>query len=119
MNEARAAHGVGPLRHGACLTKAARAHSQDMLARGVFGHSNFVERMQRARVRGPHVGENLAWGIGSAVEANAIVAGWLASPLHRGNLLDPRFRRVGLGIATGQFVGRAGATLVTANFAGR
>ena len=119
MNEARAEQGVGPVRPSATLTRAARAHSADMLRTEVFGHYGFVERMQRFGVRGPYVGENLAWGVGDSAEADAIVAGWLASPAHRGNLLNPRFRFVGLGFATGSFNGRAGATLVTANFAGR
>jgi uncharacterized protein YkwD len=90
-----------------------------MVRKDVFGHYGFVDRMRRFGVRGPYVGENLAWGVGTSAEARAIVGGWLASPSHRGNLLNPRFRFVGLGFASGEFNGHAGATLVAANFAGR
>ncbi|TML65334.1 MAG: CAP domain-containing protein, partial [Actinobacteria bacterium] len=65
------------------------------------------------------VGENLAWGTGAYSAAKAIVQEWLASPEHRANLLRPGFRLVGVGSAVGTFVGRAGATVVTADFAGR
>lgn len=118
MNEARAEHGVGPLRSDAPLRRAARAHSVDMIRTEVFGHNRFVERLQRFGVRGPYVGENLAWGVGGSTEARAIVSSWLASPLHRANLLNARFQRVGLGFASGSFNGYSGATLLTANFAG-
>ena len=119
MNETRAAHGVGPLSADPKLRRAARAHSVDMVRTEVFGHYGFVQRMQRFGVRGPYVGENLAWGVGASAEARGIVNGWLASPSHRANLLNARFQRVGLGFASGSFNGHAGATLVTANFAGR
>ena len=119
MNEARAANGVAPLRPDARLRRAARAVSAELIRRDVVTHDGFVRRMQHAGVRGPYVGENLAWGVGASASASAIVQGWLASPAHRGNLLNPRFRRVGLGLVTGEFAGRTGATVVTANFAGR
>ena len=119
MNETRAEHGIGPLRADRTLRRAAQAHSADMVRTEVFGHYGFVQRMQRFGVRGPHVGENLAWGVGASTEAQAILQSWLGSPSHRANLLNPRFQRVGLGFATGSFNGHTGAMLVTANFAGR
>ena len=48
----------------------------------------------------------------------AIVSGWLASPGHRANLLRPGLNRIGLGALEGNFLGYAGATVVTADFAG-
>lgn len=119
MNETRAEHGVGPLRADRTLVRAARAHSVDMIRKSVFGHYGFVERMQRFGIRGPYIGENLAWGVGGSAEARAIVSSWLGSPSHRANLLNARFKLVGLGFASGSFNGHSGATLVTANFAGR
>jgi uncharacterized protein YkwD len=44
---------------------------------------------------------------------------WLASPGHRANLLRPGYDRIGLGLGAGSFHGIAGATVVTADFAGR
>ena len=119
MNDARAEHGVAPLRVDVRLRRAAAAHSGAMIRRGQFGHGGLARRMQQHGVKGPRIGENLAWGVGASVSARAIVSTWLASPVHRRNLLSPRFRHVGLGLASGTFAGRAGATVVTANFAGR
>jgi uncharacterized protein YkwD len=48
-----------------------------------------------------------------------VVDHWLASPMHRAVLLRPGFRRVGLGIAFGTFIGHGDAAVVTADFAGR
>jgi uncharacterized protein YkwD len=119
MNDARAQNGLAPLKTDPTLRKAAGSYSHEMLAGGFFDHRNFVARMMRFGVRGPFVGENLAWGVGETSTPAAIVAGWLASPTHRANLLSPRFRRVGLGTVIGSFSGHDGATVVAANFAGR
>jgi uncharacterized protein YkwD len=119
INRVRAAHGAPPLRIDGRLEQAARAHSRDMLRRGYFGHGDFSRRLMGFGARGPAVGENLGWGVGSRGSAQGIVASWLASPGHRANLLRPGFRRVGLGRIVGTFAGRGGTTVVTADFAGR
>ena len=64
-------------------------------------------------------GENLAWGTGPFATARRVVSGWMASPGHRANLLRPGWRRIGLGALRGNFLGYPGATVVTADFAGR
>lgn len=119
MNQARAQHGVGPLRIDLRLERAARAKSRSMLRTGTFAHGDFQRRLTSYRVRGPYYGENLAWGVGSNATAPGIVQMWLASPSHRANLLRPSFQRVGLGLVVGTFAGYSGAAVVTANFAGR
>ena len=118
MNAARTARHLAPLRTDATLQRAARSHSTDMLRRAYFSHGDFALRMRRFHVAGSFSGENLAWGVGARAAAKAIVAEWLASPGHRENLLRPGFRRVGLATVTGSFSGYAGATVVTADFAG-
>jgi uncharacterized protein YkwD len=119
INEARAAHGLAPLRFDARLQRAARAHSSDMVHRNYFAHGPFVSRLARFGVRGPRVGENLAWGVGAGADPRRIVQQWLASPRHRANLLRPGFRRVGLGLRAGSFAGHGNALVITADFAGR
>src|SRR5207247_8648177 len=98
---------------------AAGAPSADMLRRGCSGHGACRRRMSGFDVHAKTVGEHLAWGTGSYSAAKAIVQEWLTSPEHRANLLRPGFTRVGVGSAVGTFVGRTGATVVTADFAGR
>jgi uncharacterized protein YkwD len=118
MNTVRTARHLAPLRADATLQRAARSHSADMLRRKYFAHGDFGLRMRRFHVAGSFAGENLAWGVGARAAAKTIVAEWLASPEHRANLLRPGFRRVGLATLVGSFSGHAGATVVTADFAG-
>lgn len=127
VNRERAAHGLRALRSSDPLDRAARGHSRDMVQRRFFDHTapgnvTFVDRIMRARYAprgGWSVGENLAWGSGELSQPLAIVRGWMHSPGHRANILNRRFRSIGLGIARGipvsasAAVARSGATYTT------
>jgi uncharacterized protein YkwD len=110
MNAERAARGLGRLRANAALSRAAGAYARQMVRRHFFDHrspggSTMMSRIRStAYVRGAAlltVGENLAWGAGSRATPRAIVSAWMHSPAHRANLLYPRFRDVGVGVAVG------------------
>lgn len=118
VNAARASYGLQPLHADTTLARAARSHSLSMLRGDYFAHGDFRDRMLSFHVRGPVVGENLAWGSGPYGQARTIVEEWLRSPEHRANLLRPGFRRIGIGTTRGTFLGNGGATIVTADFAG-
>ena len=84
------------------LASAALEHSRDMAAHDEFEHgghdgSTPAQRLERAGY-GEHriVGENIAAGAMSAAE---VVQGWLASPPHCENIMDPRFTQMGIGYA--------------------
>jgi uncharacterized protein YkwD len=119
VNSTRAAYGLQPLRLDSTLRNAARSHSIDMLRHNYFAHGNFAGRMAAFHIAGPTAGENLAWGTGPYGRAGTIVREWLASPEHRANLLRPGYARIGIGLVRGSFLGIGGATVVTADFAGR
>lgn len=119
VNDVRAAHKLRPLTVDTTLVRAARDYSATLIARDAFTHGALGPRLARYGARGPLYGENLAWGKGETASARSIVRGWLASPGHRANLLRPGWTRVGIGSRTGTFLGYSGATVVTANFAGR
>ena len=119
VNASRAAYGLQPLHLDSTLRNAARSHSTDMLRRNYFAHGDFAARMAAFHVHGPTAGENLAWGSGPFGRADTIVREWLASPEHRANLLRPGYARIGIGLVRGSFLGTGGATVVTADFAGR
>jgi uncharacterized protein YkwD len=118
INGARTSRGLRPLRLDPKLQTAARAHSLEMLRYGYFAHGAFARRLTSFGVRGPTIGENLAWGKGTYRRAGVIVREWLESPEHRANLLRPGFRRIGIGSLTGRFAGQRNALVVTADFAG-
>ena len=117
INSVRMLQLLPKLRVDLRLTRAARAHSRDMLRRDYFGHGDFSARIAWFHVRGRIFEENLAYSTG-VMSAKAAVADWLASPPHRTTLLDPSLRRVGVSAPVGAFGGFSTATLVTADFAG-
>jgi uncharacterized protein YkwD len=118
INRVRALHGLPRLRFDGRLEHAAKSHSRHMLVTDALLHGPFGVRLVRFGVRGNVLGENLGWGSGPTGTARAIVATWLASPIHRANLLRPAFTRIGVGCSVGSFLGAPSASVVTADFAG-
>jgi uncharacterized protein YkwD len=83
------------------LARAAQAHANDMAAHSRFDHvgsdgSRVTERVTRAAYRWRHVGENIAAGVG---DVEAALAGWLNSPGHCANIMNPRFTAMGVAFA--------------------
>jgi uncharacterized protein YkwD len=124
LNAARAQHGAAPLRLDRRLTLSARRHSRDMVWHRYFAHESrsgarFSARIARTGwMRGRRrwrVGENLAWGLGADATPQSIVEAWIRSAPHRHNLLDHKFRVVGIGIASGT-PGMPGGRTYTADF---
>lgn len=86
------------LKLSAALGDAALAHSLDMATRNYFDHSGAdgstpASRVTRAGYGWSVVGENIAAGVPTPEEA---VQGWLHSPPHCENLMDPRFTEMGV-----------------------
>ena len=106
MNRVRATRGLRGLRARATLTRPARAHSRYLLAHDAFAHEGpggrpFWTRLVAAGYpRTRTMGENLAMTYGSGLDAaRRTVRMWMGSPGHRANLLNPRFRYTGAGVA--------------------
>ena len=94
----RAFAAAPPLAWSEVLAAAARRHALDMERHHFFDHtgsdgSDPMLRITRAGYAVRAAGENLAFNQESAAE---VVRGWLASPHHCANLMDPRFRELGL-----------------------
>ena len=126
MNAERRRHGLAALSLNQRLSKAARAHSRDMVERDYFAHTapgggTFVARIRRSgylrATRRWRVGENIAWGVSASNSPRSIVQGWMDSPPHRKEILTRSYRDVGLGVAAGvpSSTGGQGATY-TADF---
>ncbi len=119
VNIQRRAHGLRTLRTARGLVHLARSHSVDQMRHYRLGHdssdgTSFGRRLARVG-RFRVAGEVVAWASrGGRASAFSIVLMWMRSPRHRAELLDPRFRTLGVGRARG---GRG--TWVTADLAAR
>ena len=128
INDFRRAHRLPTLRLNVRLTAAARAHSAQMAQDGYFSHdsadgSGFWKRIQGFYASSPwnywSVGENLLWSSPDVTPAGALKM-WLASPEHRANLMNGRWREIGVAAvheaaAPGVFKG-LDVTIVTTDF---
>jgi uncharacterized protein YkwD len=101
------------------LTKAARAHSADMIRKDRFWHGNVGRRLKRHGYKWSTYGENIGWGSGSRGSPESIFRAWMHSSGHRHNILNKRFREVGVGTATGTYKGQRKATMYTVDFGRR
>jgi uncharacterized protein YkwD len=107
-NIVRKRKGLSPVKSSQALVFLARHHSLDMCRTGTFKHEaeefpkgwqRFMERMKLAGLSDG--GENIAfrtWTPDRRKWALSIVKGWVHSPPHLKNILDPEFQYVGVGI---------------------
>ncbi|MDE3070033.1 MAG: CAP domain-containing protein [Acidobacteriota bacterium] len=108
IDRERARNGEHPLLANHRLEQAAQRHTEDMVENDYFEHVGPSGQSLGDRLRasgfiyssnlGYVVGENIAWGTLEDSTAQAIVAAWMASPEHRANILDARFRDTGVGV---------------------
>jgi uncharacterized protein YkwD len=110
VNEARAVprycggrefKAAGPLRWNDVLAGAGRIHAEDMARNNYFSHSGRdgsgpAQRIERAGYRYRSIGENIAAG---QMKPEDVVAGWLKSPGHCANLMNPVFTEMGVAFA--------------------
>jgi len=97
-NRFRQQNGLKPLQQNDRLAIAAQQHCQNMAAQDFFEHlgqdgSTPQSRGTAAGYVGG-VGENIAAGY---TTPKAVVQGWIQSPAHRANLLNPNYRDIGIG----------------------
>jgi len=100
-NAARSDNGVAGLALNDQLDAAAQASANDMAARNYWSHNTpegnppwiWVSDQGYAYQK---LGQNLAAGFS---DEQSTINGWMASPPHRENLLDPAFNDVGFGFA--------------------
>ncbi len=99
VNKDRSEHGLAPLIRDEELTKVARQHSRDMFVRGYFSHvtpdgKDPFDRMKANDIRFITAGENIAL----AQTISIAQYGFMHSPGHRANILNPAFGHIGIGI---------------------
>jgi uncharacterized protein YkwD len=97
----RAFNAARPLTRSVLLGKAALLHADDMAHHNYFSHtgrdgSKPAARVARVGYRFRATGENIAGGPATPETA---VAGWLRSPAHCANLMNPVFTETGVAFA--------------------
>lgn len=107
VNEERAKNGIKPLVWEETRAEVGRLHSGDMFARGYFSHyspegKDVGDRLEEGGITYTIAGENLAL----APDIRRAHTGLINSPGHRRNILDPAFRRIGIGVIDGGVYGK-------------
>ena len=107
-NEMRAKNGAQPLQAESRLTDAARAFAGYVAATGKLEHdADGTTPPERLKKRGYGyclIAENIAMeysstGFTPERLSRNFVEGWLASPTHRGNMLEPNLTEIGVGVS--------------------
>ncbi len=106
-NRARVNLGLTELKQNSVLNIAAQNKADDMVLRQYFAHVspsgqtpwNFIIN---AGYKYYLAGENLAVHFTSA---EGVQEGWMASPTHRANIVNEKFKDLGVGISQGEFEG--------------
>ncbi|MEU9351047.1 CAP domain-containing protein [Streptomyces griseoloalbus] len=101
VNAERAKAGCSPVKANSTLTEAAQKHSEDMAASGSMSHtgsdgSSPGDRITRAGYDWSTYGENVAYGYSTPEQ---VMAGWMASPGHKENIVNCAFKEIGVGLA--------------------
>ncbi len=107
VNQERKKYGVAELIWREELVPVARAHAKDMWERKYFGHispegEDIRDRLNKAGVEYTLAGENLAL----APTLLTAHTGLMNSEGHRENILDVRFKRIGIGVVDNGIYGK-------------
>ncbi len=103
VNRERTNRGLRPLAANWQLARVARIKSQDMRDRRYFSHQSPTygspfQMMRSFGISYTSAGENIAAGQKTAAD---VMRGWMNSPGHRQNILNPQFTQIGVGYAKG------------------
>lgn len=101
INRERAKRGIPLLEVSGSIVHLAWRHSQEMADRSQITHTShdgktFAQRLQEAGLYFKETGENVAFSQSFLPEA--IHNSFMRSDGHRGNILNPRFDKVGIGV---------------------
>ena len=100
-NKEREKAGAPPLKANMKLCRAARGHSANMAAKNSLAHTldgkTFSQRIDDTGYRSGEAGENCAQWAPTPAD---VIKMWMSSDGHRGNILNPRYKEIGVGIGT-------------------
>lgn len=106
-NSERLGAGLEIVNQNSELNQAALAKAADMFTKGYWAHVSPTGTEPWSFISGAgykyqHAGENLARDFGNPTD---IVRAWMASPTHRQNLLDGRYKDIGVAVMDGYING--------------
>jgi uncharacterized protein YkwD len=98
----RAAHGLPAVVRDPALDRVAEGHSREMARTHTFAHvlpsdGGMGDRLRKAKYAFQVAGENIGLSVDALTAHEAVES----SPAHLSNLLDPHYRRLGLGAVVG------------------
>lgn len=107
VNNARKTQGLNALQSDSNLRQAALLHAKDMFKRGYFSHYTPegytpFDRLELQSIKYTTAAENLAY----APEVELAFSGLMKSPGHKKNILDPNFKKIGVGVLDGGSYGK-------------
>jgi uncharacterized protein YkwD len=101
LNKERTVRSLNPLKFSPDLRTVAIGHSQDMASHQKLTHlsssgKSYLNRMVDSGMFFIEIGENVA--VSDSFDATFIHQGFMESPEHRDNVLNPRYDTIGIGI---------------------
>jgi len=98
-NQERSKAGLSALKFESRLATAALRHSEDMALQDYFSHTQANgdtpwDRINATGYQYSDAAENVAAGMSTP---ESVVAGWMNSPGHRANILNPALKEIGVG----------------------
>lgn len=108
-NVQRAKEGIAPLSLNTKLNSSAEDKTADMFAKQYFEHVSPTGRTPAEVVKASGyeyivMGENLA--LGNFKDDEALVTAWMNSPGHRANIMNPKFKEIGIAVRQGTYEGK-------------
>ncbi len=107
INSLRTQNGLLPLAASPQLTAAAQRHSSDMAATGNIDHVGSDGSTYDARIKAAGYGHWRGFGIwgeniygGQSATVDVAWNFWINSQVHRSNLVNTRYREIGIGVGT-------------------
>jgi uncharacterized protein YkwD len=99
VNQQRADYGLKPLTMNLKLQVVSENYGKYMFAHGFFGHitpqgQTPLNRVQAANIPFTFIGENIA----KAANVQTADTGFMNSPEHRANILNPNYTQIGVGV---------------------
>jgi uncharacterized protein YkwD len=103
INDIRRVRHLRPLSMLEDLLPVARQYSRRMAEERFFSHTDpegrsVRERVDEAEIKWRMLGENLAYANGYINPVAASLRGWMESPGHRRNILDPDYSKTAIGV---------------------